>query len=265
MDAELAVVDGRRLSYRRGGAGPPLLYLHDAGADTAEAPLIDLLTADFDVVVVDLPGYGASDPPGTPRPLRDARAVAAVLAGFVTVLGWDDCTVVGTSLGGWFAIELALAHPPLVRALVLCDAAGLHTPEDYLFALFAEGRAASSAEHLIADALRERLPPEERQLSDLPPAVAAATIAPFVQSMAAAAAASWHAYTGNPRLIGRLGEIACPTVVLWGERDSLIPLRHGLRFAQEIPGARFEIVAGAGHLLALDAPEAVRRAVRQLH
>lgn len=261
----VAVVDGRRLAYRRGGAGPPVLYLHDAGADTAQAPLLALLAEDYDVVVVDLPGYGASDPPGRPRPLNDARDVAAVLAGFVAALDWPACTVVGTSLGGWFAVELALARPDLVRALVLCDAAGLHTPEDYLFALFAEGRAASSAEHLIADALRERLPPGERDIAAMPAPVAAATIGPFVQNMAGAAASSWHAYTENPALVGRLGRIACPAVVLWGERDSLIPLRHGQRFADEIPGARLEIVPGAGHLLALEAPEVVRRAVRAVH
>jgi pimeloyl-ACP methyl ester carboxylesterase len=70
----------------------------------------------------------------------------------------------------------------------------------------------------------------------------------------------------NPsaRLLGRLGDIGCPTVVLWGERDALIPLSHGQAFAQAIPGARLRIVPGAGHLVALDRPDVFAAEVRSL-
>lgn len=253
-------VDGRVLGLRRAGRGPGrLLYLHDAGADTLTSPAFADLGADHDVVLLDLPGYGRSAPP---EGLTGPAAMAEVLAGLLEVLGWERGVVAGTSLGAWFALELALAAPEQVEGLVLSGAAGLHTPEDYLFALFAEGRAAAGTQELIKDALTRRLPEADQDVSGLPPRVAAAVIGPFVQNLAAAAAMSWHPYTANPRLLGRLSKVSCPTVVLWGEHDALIPLRHGRLLADGIPGADLRIVPAAGHLLALEHPELFAATVR---
>jgi pimeloyl-ACP methyl ester carboxylesterase len=258
-----ATVQGNALAWRRAGppGAPRVLYLHDAGADTLASAMFDVLAADHDVVVVDLPGYGRSGPPVC---LDDPVRVGDLLAGALDELGWQAAVVVGTSLGGWFALELALAHPGRVAALVLCDTAGLQVPQDYLLSLFVKGRAAQRTEQLIRQALVGRLAPEDRDLDTAPPAVAAAILGPFVQSLAAAAATSWHPATANPRLLGRLAEVACPTTVLWGERDALIPLTHGRLLAAGIPGARLVVVAGAGHLLALEHPEVVVDAVRAL-
>lgn len=258
-----ATVRGNTLAWRRAGPTPrpvpQLLYLHDAGADTLASEVFDLLAVDHDVVVLDLPGYGRSGPPVG---LDDPEAVADLLAGLLDELAWDTAVILGTSLGGWFALELALAHPARVAALVLCDAAGLQVPEDYLLSLFVEGRAAARTEELIRQALVGRLSVEDRDLDLAPPAVAAAILGPFVQRLAAAAATSWHPATANPRILGRLHEIDCPTTVLWGEHDALIPLAHGRLLAAGIPGAMLIVVSGAGHLLALEHPSLVAEAVR---
>jgi pimeloyl-ACP methyl ester carboxylesterase len=254
-----AEVAGRRLAWRRGGSGPPLLHLHDAGADTLDSPALADLAGDHDVVVLDLPGYGRSGPP---TDLPDAAAVADVLAALLDHLGWPAAGVLGTSLGGWFALELALAHPSRVAALVVCDAAGLHLPSDYLFALFAEGRAAERTEELIRRSLLRHLPPDEREPDAMAPALAAATMAPFVQTLAAAALTSWSPGTANPALLGRLGGITCPTVILWGEHDALIPLAHGRLLSEAIPGAVLVVITDGGHLPPLERPEVVAAAVR---
>jgi pimeloyl-ACP methyl ester carboxylesterase len=246
-----------RIAYRRAGAGRRVLYLHDAGADTLASPAFDDLTVDHDLVLVDLPGYGRSDPP---RRLTTPADIADALAHLLDHLDWRTALVAGTSLGGWFATELAIAHPQRVSALLLADAAGLHTPEDYLFALFSEGRAAANAEQLVADAIWSRLPEDEAVADD--PEVAAAVWQPWVAELAAAASWSWHPYTRNPRLLALLPRIAAPTVVLWGERDALIPLEHGRVLRQRIPGAELRVVEGAGHLVALDAPAAFAEALR---
>lgn len=245
------------LSYRRRGAGPRVLYLHDAGADTLGSPAFDDLAADHDVVLLDLPGYGGSSPPG---PLDSPARIAGLLTECLDGLGWDRCVVAGTSLGGWFAMELAIAHPERVSALVLADAAGLHCPESYLFALFCQGQAAASAQRLIAEAIFERLPLQEGATDDAD--VGAAVWGPWVQELAAAAWCSWHPYTENPRLLALLPRIACPVRILWGARDALIPLRHGRLLAQGIPDARLEVVPDTGHLLPMEAPERFAAAVR---
>lgn len=256
-----------RLAWRRAGGGRPLLYLHDAGADTLASPVFDDLATDHEVVLVDLPGYGRSDPGAG---LGSPCEVGTLLGALVARLGWEAATVAGTSLGGWFAAETALAAPGRVSALLLADSAGLHVPEEYLFALFAAGaaaRAAANNQQRLAGALVARLGDpavrSEEDLAALPPAQAAAVVGPMVQEMAAAAASSWDPHTLNPRLLGLLPRIAAPTTVLWGERDALIPMTHARAFAQAIPGARLTILRGHGHLLALEAPDAFAGAVRR--
>lgn len=251
-------VAGRSLAWRRAGAGPPVLYLHDAGADTLGAPALDDLADDHEVVVPWLPGYGPSE-----RPERGATpaSMGAMVAALVDELGWPAATVVGTSLGGWFALEAALGAPERVGALVLCDPAGLHVPEDYLMGLFVEGHAADDAPQLVA-ATTAALPAEERDLSRYPPALAAAVVGPFVQTLAAAVGCGWHPALANPRLLGRLPQVRCPVTIVWGDRDPLIPLAHGQAMAAALPRATLEVLAGVGHLPPRDAPREVAAAVR---
>lgn len=233
---EEMVLGGRRLAWRRAGpaptpgrAGSTLVYLHDAGADTLASPAFADLASDHDVLLVDLPGYGRSDPPVG---LGSAAELGRVIGDLVGALGVAPVTLAGTSLGGWFAAEMAVAAPEHVRALLLADAAGLQVPQDYLFALYVHTGGARP--------------------------VASIT------DVAAAAAVSWDPHCANPILVGRLRRIACPTLVLWGEFDSLIPLAHGRAFAAAIPGARLSVRRGAGHLVALDEPGAFAAAVRSL-
>ena len=247
------------LAFRRRGHGPGLLYLHDAGADTLSSPAFDDLATDHDVVLLDLPGYGASRPPAG---LTSVADMATLLHDFLDALDWPTAVVAGTSLGGWFAMELAMAYPQRVSGLLLADAAGLHCPVDFLFDLFAQGRAATSAQDLIAQAIWDRLPPEEGAWDNGP--VGAAVWGPWFQELAAAAWASWHPYTADPRLLARLERITCPTHIVWGQRDPLIPLRHALLLAEGIPGATWEVVADAGHLLCQDTPDIFAAGVRRV-
>jgi pimeloyl-ACP methyl ester carboxylesterase len=247
------------VAFARAGRGRPLLYLHDAGADTLASPAFGDLAADHDVVLVDLPGYGASDPPGA---LAGPRDIAAMLAALLDHLGWARPAVAGASLGAWFALELAFAFPERPAGLVLAGAAGLHCPEDYLLALFRHGQAAHSAPHLIAGAIWDRLPPSESQAAS--GAAGAALWGPWVQELAAAAWCSWHPYTANPRVLALLGSVRCPAEVLWGRRDALIPLQHARLLADGLPSARLTVVNRAGHLVALDDPGAFAAAVRRL-
>lgn len=255
---------GTCLAWRRAPGGRPLLYLHDAGADTLASPVWDDLAADHDVVLVDLPGYGRSGPL-SPQ-LASGDAMGRLVAALIVRLGWPAATLAGTSLGGWFAVETALAAPERVSALLLCAAAGLHLPEDYLFALFAQAAVAGTQQRIV-DALLARLgggADGRAALAALAPAAARAWVAPVTQDLAAAAAATWDPFRLNPRLLGLLPRVAAPTTVLWGEHDALIPLAHGRAFAAAIPGARLEVRRGAGHLLAVEEPAAVAAAVRAL-
>ena len=155
-------------------------------------------------------------------------------------------------------------RPFLVAGLLLANAAGMHAPPHYLFDLFAAGAAAATTNHHVAQALVARLPDDERVGETTPAPVATAVVAPWVQNLAAAAAASWSHAVASPEMIGAAGRIRCPTIVLWGEHDGLIPMEHGRVWAASIPGARLRVVRGAGHLVALDAPDELAAAIRAL-
>lgn len=255
------VFSGRRLSWRQAGSGPRVLFLHDAGGDSLASPALDDLAGDHCVLVVDLPGYGGS---AVPTGMNRAADMASLLHAFLRGVHSQPAVVVGCSLGGWFAAELAALAPQTVAGLVLVDAAGLHAPHSYLFDLFAQGAAASATHHLVSGALLARVAVAERCHTAAPGPVAAALVAPWVQNLSAAAAMSWNAAVTNPALLGRLRGIGAATVVLWGEHDALIPLEHGRTFAAAIPDATLQVVRGAGHLVALERPDRVAAAVRSL-
>ncbi|HVM18334.1 MAG TPA: alpha/beta hydrolase [Egibacteraceae bacterium] len=254
-------VRGRVVAWREAGDGPAVLYLHDAGADTLASPAFDDVATDHRVLVVDLPGYGRSDPAAG---LHAPAAVAALLADIIEATVEGPVVAAGTSLGGWFAATLAAERPDLVAGLLLANAAGMHAPPHYLFDLFAAGAAAATTNHHVAQALVARLPDDERVGETTPAPVATAVVAPWVQNLAAAAAASWSHAVASPEMIGAAGRIRCPTIVLWGEHDGLIPMEHGRVWAASIPGARLRVVRGAGHLVALDAPDELAAAIRAL-
>ncbi|CAN5203282.1 alpha/beta fold hydrolase [soil metagenome] len=257
---ELTVGDGLVVVHEAGpAAGPRLLVLHDAGAETVDAPAWEDLAADHRVVQVLLPGYRRSTPPPAGAGIG---WVTDHLAAVMDALCWADAHVTGTSLGGWFAIELALAHPGRVTRLTLCDPAGLQQPQAYLLALFADGRAAHGTERIIEQTLLAHLPRAQRDVAAMPPALAVATMAPYLVDMAAAALSSWNPWVPSPSMLRRAAAIDVPTTIMWGERDALIPLDHGRALAGAVPSARLVVVPGAGHLLPVTHPAHVVAQVR---
>jgi pimeloyl-ACP methyl ester carboxylesterase len=87
-------------------------------------------------------------------------------------------------------------------------------------------------------------------------------LVPFYKAQAATARLGWNPYLHDPKLDGRLHRISTPTLVLWGAADGFIPVAHGQRYAERIPGARLEMIEGAGHLPTLERPDAVAAALR---
>jgi pimeloyl-ACP methyl ester carboxylesterase len=172
--------------------------------------------------------------------------VTDVLATAVRTLWSDPVVLVGTSLGGWFALETALQHPDIACGLLLLDSAGLHTPTSYLFRLFLDGQGQGGHDGLIGPLMAAHEAPDE------PPMVAA-----YTTTMTAAALHSWNAHVPDPSLLVRATALDLPTRILWGAKDALIPVSHGRALTDAIRGAELFVIPDAGHLLAIDAPEEV--------
>jgi len=259
MSAE--VVAGREVTLSRGGAGPPLLYLHglvdvhSALPPDPPVPLLAGLAHGADVVAPALPGYAGSEPLG---PRADLDDYAFHLVDLLDRLDWDRVTVVGASLGGWLAAELALRHPERVDRLVLLAPVGLDVPDErgeLFFGAVAPrgvGGLGEARRLLFAD------PDGPVALDALPDELPRERARRWFGGLAGAAALGWTApQLCNPKLAGRLGRIGVPTLVVWGSRDRVAPVGLADRWRTGLPHARLEVLDGAGHALGLEDPAQV--------
>ena len=255
-----------KVFLQRGGEGEPVVYLHSATGESIGWPLFDELEQrGFEVIAPLFPGFGESEGIEQIDDMEDAVFHLLDLWG---VLGLDAPIVVGLSLGGWLAAELATRYPDRVGALVLVNPVGLYIEGASIGDIFSRSPG-EMAEDLFADQ-GHPMAVMAHAFDDFnsdPAQVGNLTfdmIKPIVQSMAATARLGWDPYLHNPRLRRRLHRIACPTVVVRGAQDTLVPPAHADAYVAEIPGARLEVIDGAAHLLPVEKPAELAEVVRGL-
>jgi pimeloyl-ACP methyl ester carboxylesterase len=260
--ARIAAVGPDRIAYTELGSGsPPVLFLHGLGGNwCAWLENIPTVAETHRAIALDLPGFGNS------APASDGISIsgyARTVERFCQRLGIDCCVVVGNSLGGWVAAELALRSPDLVEALVLVDAAGIvptrweRTKAVSIMRASALGAPiAPRFRRLIATRPRLRrmifksvVTDASRLPADLVYMAMAAAPDPGFDPAFTAARRSW-----SDSWCDRLTEIECPTLIVWGDGDAILPLRHAREFARNIRGSELRIVEGAGHVPMLERP-----------
>jgi pimeloyl-ACP methyl ester carboxylesterase len=246
------------LVHERRGSGPPLVLLHGLGHHwRAWEPVLDHLAVRHDVVAVDLPGFGASALPPGELPTGMPALVAAVAA-FLRRSGLDRPHVVGNSLGGAIALELACAD--LVSSATALAPAGFCTPMELRWALGVL-RVHRAAAHLPEPVLRTAVRTRPvRALSfgmivarpgRLSPETAlrdARALRDGKAFRAVARGGRGYTFGGSPRV---------PVTVAWGTRDRVLFYRQAARARQHLPQARHVTLTGCGHVPMHDDPELV--------
>lgn len=234
------------IEVERRGKGAPLVLLYDEEALTREAPLVDALARSHEVILPSPPGFGRSGRPGWIETVDD---VSYVLLDLFDELGIADATVMGFSLGGWIAAEMGTKTCAHMARLVLVDPYGIKVGGPF-------DRDIQDIWYLPADkvlALKYADPENGRidytQMPDDRLEIVARNRESFARFC-------WSPYLHNPRLKARLHRIAVPTLVVWGANDGIVTPDYGKAFAAEIPGARFETIARAGHFPHLEQPDA---------
>jgi pimeloyl-ACP methyl ester carboxylesterase len=233
----------------RAGGGPPLLFLHGAsGANWL--PALDDLAEGFDVIAPEHPGFGGSDVPDW---LDNIHDLAYYYVDFVRALGLDRVHLVGISLGGWIAAEMAVRSTRHLASLTLVSAAGLHvngvaqmdpflcSDEERLRGYFHDP---ALAEPLIA----RLLTPEQEDVN--------------LKNRATTARLSWQPRGHDPHLHKWLHLIDVPTLLVWGDDDRMFPARLGAEFERLIPGAELVVLPECGHVPPLEKQDAFVDAVR---
>jgi pimeloyl-ACP methyl ester carboxylesterase len=252
-------VDGTALRYIDEGRGPPVVFLHGLGASMYawRKNLAPVAAAGYRVIAFDNRGFGFSDKPATGY---DNASYARLTVALLDSLHLPDAVLIGHSMGGAIAAEVAIAHPERVRGLVLIGSAGLGAREPPLFRV---GRWPLVGPLLLAfrgRGLTQRL--LKATYAD-PGKVSAADVDQYYAPVAEPEyGRSLRAVLREFRfdgLAGRLDHITAPTLVLWGEADRLVPITLGRALAAGIPRAAFLSVPSAGHAVQEEAPDEVNR------
>lgn len=228
-------------------ASPPLVLVHGLGANASAdfEPVAEALAEGFHVIALDLPGFGGSPAAGhSLHPVDDAALIARWMREHLR----RPAHLLGHSMGGAIAILVAGAHPELVERLVLVDVAGVLHREAFVSSQL--GEAGGGGFESLLGAVR-RFEPDPGALAS----VGAIVGGPPEQ----VAALSLIATDVGPAL----SSIRAPTLVVWGRRDRVAPLRTGRLLDDRIGHARLVVLDDAGHVPMADAPEAFVAEVRR--
>jgi len=265
LEERFAETRGCRLRYLVGGYGEPLVLVHGLGGAAENwLALVPLLLPGRRLLVPELPGHGGSSPlPAAPS----LSAYADRIALLIEREGLAPATVVGHSLGGAIALRLAIRRPGLVNAIVLAGAAGISSGTRNARYALTITRIVKPGRKIAPHRGRVGRSPLLKQLvfgrwgaSDplaLPPELAEAFLAGPAHHTDTVSAAK-ALVRDDPR--PDLDRVGCPALVLWGARDSQLPVDDAFDYARRLR-ARLRVIADCGHLLIAERPEACADAV----
>lgn len=233
---------GTRIRVLRGGSGSPLLFLHGASGHVGWLPFLDRLSRHFDVIAPEHPGFGASDdPPWLDRPAD----LAYFYLDLIEDLKLDRVHLIGTSLGGWIAAELAIRNTSRLASLTLVCAVGVTPkgePMQDMFRMSAE----ENARRFYFDPGRV-----QRRLA----ALKTADPGLLVRNRSTVVRLSYPSFV-NPELGKWLHRVNVPTLLVWGENDGLVPLSFAHAYQSGIAGSKLTTIPKAGHAPFEEQPDA---------
>jgi len=225
-----------RIRVMRGGTGSPMLFLHGGGGLGIWLPAMAKLAKSFDVIAPEHPGFGCSD---TPDWLDTIADLANFYLDFLDQLDLRGVHLVGSSLGGWIAAELAVRNATRLASLTLVGSAGIHVKDVEQVDTFL-----SNEQQRIRDLFYDQ---------ELAEAVIASSERPEQEDAALknrmiTAKLSWQPRSHDPNLRKWLHRIKVPTLLVWGANDLLFPADYAFVYQQLIPGAKAVVLPECGHL-----------------
>ena len=231
------------------GSGAPFLFLHGGAGTPSMASFAQRLANEgyAHIYLPTHPGFG-----GTPRPdsLNSIPALAQLYIALIEQLDLRDVVVVGSSIGGWIAAEMAAQGSERISRFILLDATGIAV----------EGRPVTDIFQITLDELAQR--------SYYNPAAFRIDPSAMTDTQKAIMAGNRQAlavYGGqmiDPTLLDRLSGVTAPTLVLWGDSDGIVTPEYGRVYAAGIPTARFQLLPKTGHMPQLETPDQVLAAIR---
>ena len=235
---------GADVPLARRGAGPPLLIFHGGEGPVDHLPFAERLSKDFEIYHPTHPGFDGSPIPEHFDTLQD---LIYLYLDLIDSLGLDDAVLMGFSMGGWLAAEIAVLDTKRISKLVLVDSVGIKPggPFDRDVAdVFAQ-----PADQILEAAWHNRS--KAPNLADMTEEelqrVAANKIAHGLYT--------WEPYMHNPKLKYRLHRIDVPTLLIWGKNDGIVTTDYGASLRELIPGATMSVISQSGHHPHVEQPD----------
>ena len=233
-------INGREYSFRRSGEPksslPPLLYLHGTDSLGHWPEILDDLAKSYDVIAPDHPGFSGTE---TQEELDDVSDLAYYYLDFLEAQNLSGVHLVGHSLGGWIALELAVRSGERIADVTLLASAGIHIkghpkadifmidPDEQARLAYADEALGNSAGVLAG----------EEKYEDV-----------AITDRIAAARFGWNPRFFNPRLERWLHRVSKPCLIIWGEQDKIFPPQTAPALQKLIPGSELVMVPNCGHL-----------------
>jgi len=242
---EKLTLQGVEVAVARKGSGAPLLMLHGGGGPVVAQPFADALAERFEIIAPTHPGFAGTKAPDHFDGMPD---LVYLYLDLLDALDVRDAVLMGFSMGGWLAAELATISCARFSRMILVDAVGV--------------KIGGPTDRDIADVWG--LPPQEVTRLMWPDPAKAPKMDALTDEAITAIAANrialalycWEPYMHNPKLRHRIHRISIPTLAIWGASDGLVKPAYGKAYAKLIKGAKFVAIAEAGHSPQAEQPEA---------
>jgi pimeloyl-ACP methyl ester carboxylesterase len=249
----LIEVAGTKLQMLQGGNGAPLLLLHGAGGNPGWLPYHQALAQQFTVYAPSHPGYDRSVRPDWISSMTD---MAHFYRQCIEELGLAPVHLMGFSMGGWLAAEIAAMCPPYLKSLILVDAAGIKPEVGEIVELLMVSPDVSQKLRFYDPAqvpnyetlINRDLTPEEQEMQ--------------WRNREMTSRLCWKPYFHNPKLPAYVRGVKTPTLIIWGKQDAIVPLNCGELYQQALANATLHVIDRCGHSPALEKPQEFLQAVR---
>ena len=243
---EFVQVGDSKVHLLKGGSGEPLLLLHGAGGNRGWLGYVQALSDQFTVYAPSHPGFGQSDRPEWLETIPD---LASFYTWFLEQQGLEGVRVIGFSMGGWLAAEMAVMCRHAFSKLMLVDAAGVKPRQGEIADIFIISPA-QVTELAFHDSKQA---PEYDQIYGQEPTPDEVEMAERDREMSVRLC--WKPYMYDPRLPDLLARVNIPTRILWGRQDGLVPLECGELYHQAIPGSELVVIDNCGHSPQVEKPD----------
>lgn len=244
--AEPIEVAGAKIQLLKGGGGEPLLILHGAGGNQGWLPYHQVLSQHFTVYAPSHPGYDQSSRPDWIGTLTD---MAHFYRQFIEELHLTSVHLMGFSMGGWLAAEIAAMCSHDLKSLVLVDAAGIKPQVGEIAEIFMVSREQAQQLRFFDPGqvpdyetlFQRQLTSEEEEAQ--------------WRNREMASRLCWKPYLHNPKLPAYLRGVKTPTLIVWGRQDAIIPLNCGELYHQALTNSTLHVIDRCGHSPAVEKPQ----------